>query len=278
MKRFELWIIWGVAGVGLALSLLDLFGVLERVPFFENKIAPILLAVLSACLCLLANIWQRLDDNSKEIAALRQTVAQDTLTSLRSLPDHLPTEFGRLAGEAARDLVRQAEDLFNRHTFKLVGAEPFRLFYAQVLRQLPKAAVVHATSLPSRQYFWRSAPVDQAIRDFIQGGGTMKRLFFVSPAELADPECAAVLDRQAKLGVQVFVCDPADAPSGIIRLIFLIDDSPFGWEVRTTHRGETIHEVVVSADPQTVKGYADAVQTIRHLCSPRAYDGSDAVF
>lgn len=278
IKRLELWLVWVIAGAGLVLSMLDLMGVLERIPFFESKVSTILLGVLSASLAVLANLWSRSGEIAQEVRALRQTVQMDTLSALKQLPNELPPEFARLAGQAARDLVRQTDDLFTRHTFKLVGAEPFRLFYAQVLGQLPPGAIVHATSLPSRQYFWRSAPVDEAITRFVRSGGLMKRLFFVTEEELAKKECTDVLDRQVALGVQVFVCDPTDAPSETVRLIFLIENSPFGWEVRTAHRGETIHEVIVSADRQTVQGYADAIQTIRHLCSPRAYDRSDVAF
>lgn len=271
---------WTLAGISIGLGVLDLLGLLEGFGLRE-KLTSVLLLLLGSLLLAASQLLTAQHRAEAQAASVEAFLRRDLIARLPDIVRTLDPGFRIVAEPVVRERVHQLTTMLVSRTFCINGVDDFRPFYVKVIRALEPGTTLLATSLPSSDFFWRGTALDQAIQEFIGRGGRLQRVFFVPAAVEGDAQVAAVLDRHATMGVEVFACDPACVGGGE-RLILCDLAGRFGWEVNVGRDG-AIRWADVTADPEDIRdfhGYftmLDACPSLtphgghgRAFCSPNA--------
>ncbi|GGK36065.1 hypothetical protein GCM10010124_30890 [Pilimelia terevasa] len=205
------------------------------------------------------------------LGQLRHNHAAISRAVVAQLPDLLEqTEPSvlRIYRPYLEEIFRTPARVLTEGRFRLESVDQQRSFHRRAFDQHPGGHFV-ATSLPTRRYFWQSDYVERAMAGFVAGGGIMERVFFLPHGAdtLADPECRAIIDAHAEMGVRVSVLDVSRAPVPTHRFFFAAASGAFAWEAM---RGpdDQITSFEVTANQVDTHRYLELFDQIRNMAEP----------
>lgn len=270
-KPIELYVLYVAAGLSGFISLLDLFGLLDGIPWLAARVPTITLLLVSILLgYLTSGIVNKLDNLQSYLLALQSYVQSETTAQILSLRKQVDPNLEAVFGEQISNLLASVERALKERSIQLEDVDLFRYFYKRTLEQYPRATFF-ATSLPYQRYFWKNQPIEQAIAHFIAGGGKMKRLFFLNEAkDLNNEEVKEILATQCNIGVEVYVVELSNVPL-YLRRFFLVDSKErIAWETFAgpDHR---IVRVVATSHPESTKNFVRMFKELLELHGTRRY-------
>lgn len=223
IKSIEEYIFYAAAGLSGLVSLLDLLGILDAIPWLAAHIPTLTLLLVSVLLgYLTSGVVSKFGALEALVVDLQSYVRQEAVEKVTSLRKQLDPNLEVVFGDHISDLLHNIERAIKRRTFEFHDIDLFRYFYKQTLEAYPHATF-QATSLAYQRYFWKNHPIEQAIARFIAGGGKMERVFLInSPEELNSEEVKEILSTQCAIGVKVYIADIRAVPVHL-RRFFLVE-------------------------------------------------------
>jgi len=265
------WTAFIAGGLSILIGVLAIFGLMDWSWFKEADRKIALLVVFSGFILEILGIlsWR----HEKEFEALRKHLEGDIIQQIDHARKTVDPRLGKLVGGEVETLFAGLDSLLTKNKFQLTNAEKFRGFYIKTLEAYPQREF-WATSLPSSTYFWKpNDEVEQAIAEFIGNGGKMKRIFFLnSENQLRERETEEILERQLKLGVEVYVVQTSEISNELLRFFVVESDGDIAWE--TIPRADnTIRTVSVIAGQEHTREYVRDFQTLKGLPCVHRYRG-----
>jgi hypothetical protein len=267
--RFFIYVTMFVSGL---VSFLDLFGLLESVEFIKSRQLTLTLLIISGLVVYLTSLGRKLDDIESSLVikidaiessmhTLQAHVNQDTIEKVKSLRHQLDKNLEVIYGDMISDSLNNIERALKERTIKFNDLELFRYLYKRTLEKYPRATFL-ATSLPYKRFFWRNPMMEDAIKKFIEDGGTMQRIFFVkSLEELKQEEVKQVIADQCKIGVEVFVTIKDKIPPHLRRIFVVDQEKRIAWEVNVDQDSEII-EVKATTNSVFINEYLRCFETL----------------
>lgn len=270
-KAIEEYVFYAAAGLSGLVSLLDLLGLLDAIPWLAAHIPTLTLLLVSILLgYMTSSIVNRLGVLESSVLDLRSYARQETIEKITSLRNQLDPNLDVIFGEHISDLLTNVERAVRRQTFEFHDIDLFRYFYKRTLEAYPRATFL-ATSLPYQKYFWKNQPMEQAMARFISSGGKMKRVFFISrPEELDDTEVKEILSTQVGLGIETYITDARVVPAHLRRFFMVEAEGRIAWEVFIGPDNRIVR-VVATSDPKETEKYARMYKELLELDSTRRY-------
>ncbi|HEX5734443.1 MAG TPA: hypothetical protein VF131_16525 [Blastocatellia bacterium] len=199
-----------------------------------------------------------LDENKKQLEKIGEILTDIQLEQFAHLKEQLNPQLNKVFLEFISDWIDKVHTAAKRQEIILEGddVDLFRHFYRRTLQAFPESRFL-ATSLPSREYFWKENQIiNQAITKFIkEGAGAMERIFYWDKevdAEISDEE-ADVIEEQVSMGVEVFVVYDSSVYRHLKRYFVTEEKGAIAWEV-IAHIRE-ITKVVATSDRNKTDGY-----------------------
>lgn len=242
-------------------SVLDLFGLLDSEPSLKSRIPTITLLLISMLLGYIAWVGSRVDSIESSMHTLQAHINQDTIEKIKSLRHQLDKNLEIIYGDMISSSISNFERALKERTIHFNDLELFRYLYKRTLEKYPRATFL-ATSLPYERFFWKNQMMEDAIRKFIDDGGTMKRIFFVKNLEEQnDEEVSQVISAQCSIGVEVYVTVKDKIPRNL-RKIFVVDqEKRIAWEV-TVDQDSEITEVTATSNPRFIDEYIQCFESL----------------
>jgi len=270
-RSIEEYVFYVAAGLSGLVSLLDLLGLLNAIPWLAAHIPTLTLLLVSVLLGYIASgVVSKLDILESSLLNLRSYIHQETTEKIASLRSQLDPNLDIIFGEHISDLLASIEHAVKRRTFEFHDIDLFRYFYKRTLEAYPRATFL-ATSLPYQKYFWKNQPMEQAMARFITSGGKIKRVFFIScPEELDDSEVKEILSAQVELGVEVYIADARITPAHLRRFFVVETKGRIAWEVFIGPDNRIV-SVVATSDSTATEKYARMYKELLELDGTRRY-------
>ncbi len=143
------------------------------------------------------------------------------------------------------------------------SGEEYRHYYINTLQEFP-GAQFYAAGFLKVSYLWNAPDVENAIEDFIgQTGGRLTRILFVRDNDdLNAPEIQRVLDRQCKIGVEVYWI-PSNSIFNDLKKNFLVEaNGAIAWET-IMYEDLELGDCIATTDQQETQRYRDIFARIR---------------
>lgn len=261
-----------LAGAAIVLGVLDMTTGLERLGLREKGDAMLLIGLGG----LLIGVHQLLlahHRNEARTGEIERRLGQDLVARLPEVADTIDPGFRIVAGNVVSERLHDLRQMLTTRRFCIDGPDDYREFYIKAMNALEPGTQLLATSIPHSKFFWSGTAVDDAIVAFMRRGGRIQRVFFVSKEDCADPIVIQVLDRQADIGVDVFLCDPQALRVGE-RFILCDMAGQFGWDVNVDRDGN-IRWADVSAERSDIRdfhGYFAAIDACPQLVPYKDHD------
>ncbi|HEX5736472.1 MAG TPA: hypothetical protein VF131_26815 [Blastocatellia bacterium] len=197
----------------------------------------------------------------------RQTIERlNDIERLRKLRGLLNPNLEKVFGDHFSSELNNVLQALETNRITLHNIDDFRLYYKETLIRFPDSEF-WATSIPSKTYFWGDPATEEAIEQFIRGGGKMKRIFFLkSREEINDPEAKAIISKQVQMGIEVRIIESDNTP-GLYKLFFVESEGRFAWQV-TTSASNRIAHVTGTADSSDIENYLQCFKKLYDLSTP----------
>ncbi len=257
----------GIAGAfAILLGVAHVFSLVD-LPWFKDRVPLLIVVLVGLLLELLIVISYRLE---KQSSVLEHHLERDTLTQLDHMHRKVDSRLQHLVGGEVDYAFTQVKSALGNNTFQLNNVEKFRGFFVKTLEVYP-GREFWATSVPSKKYFWRNDEVELRMQKFIQGGGTIRRIFFLnSEEELQGAEAQEILTRQKQIGVKVSYAMVEDISAELLRFFVVESHGEVAWE---TFRGpdSAIRSVKIITGPDHTAEYIHDFNELQHLPSVRVF-------
>lgn len=261
LKIIGLFFIYATVFLSGLVSFLDLFGLLDSVPIIKSRIPTLTLLLISGLIGYVTLLGSRVDSIESSMLTLQAHINQDTIEKIKSLRNQLDKNLEIIYGDMISDSISNFERALRERTIHFNDLELFRYLYKRTLEKYPRATFL-ATSLPYERFFWRNQMMEDAIRNFIDDGGTMKRIFFIKNLEeLNDEEVSQVIAAQCGIGVEVYVTVKDKIPRNLRRIFVVDQEKRIAWEV-TVDQDSEITEVTATSNTLFIDEYIQCFETL----------------
>lgn len=269
IRRVEEYTLGVTVIASILISLLDLLGMLDSIPFLGSRIPSITLLVASL---ILSNLVVERKTNLEYIQDMLLDIGVERF---RTLQNRIDPELDKIFGDHIREMIQNVRLASKERKLFLKDIELFRYFYQRTLEAFPKATFL-ATSIPSHTYFWRNRQVEDAIAIFIKKGGKMKRIFYIDTSlDNLGSEEREIIYTQIEMGVEVYVTYAPEVPQKLRRFFLVESKGKIAWEAHIGPSKEIV-DVEVTSDTSRTKEYLTMINNILELPQTRRYLGKDA--
>lgn len=270
----EKYFLYIAAGISALISILDLFGILENIPWLNNRLSTITLLLVSGLVLYLVNslstLEEKIDKSDIQIENLGSYVQQDTLEKLSALREYIDPNLQAVFNEHISDLLTNIERALKGQEIRLFDINLFRYFFKRTFQAYPNSTFF-ATSFPYERFFWKNRSVEDATDEFLSAGGRIERIFYVkNQNELNISEVKEILETQCILGVQVYIALIDEIPPDLQRLFLVESQGRIAWEAFIKADG-AIREVVATSDPRVTSDYLQKFHQLIALASVMRY-------
>ena len=201
MQRVERLFLPIIALIAFVCSVISYFPPFSNL-LTQNNIASTVLLLVALILGSIAFIQSKITELQQNLDRISSAAEIAQLqTSLKQMNPMLRKIFE----DRLLQLIARVKEAVKDEKVTVDSGEQYRHYYISTLRAFP-GATFHAAGFLKMSYLWNDLDVEDAIKDFIQkSGGKLTRIFFVRDTDdLNAPEIQEVLNRQCKIGVEVY--------------------------------------------------------------------------
>ena len=276
-KRIELYLLYVATGTSGLISLLDLFGLLDHVPWLHQHILN--LTLLLVCLTLgyiTSGVTEKLENLETLFHEMRTRVEQDAIANIISLRKQLDPNLEVVFGDHVSELLVSIEKALNEKRVQFHDVDLHRYFFKKTFEAYPRATFL-ATSLPYEKFFWKNKPMEQAMARFIAKGGKIRRIFFIKHQdELDSQEVKDILTTQCNMGIEVFITDAMHVPSHLTRFFLVDAKGRIAWE-SFVGADERITNFIATSSSEPIKNYLRMFNELLALSGTERYTVSNTL-
>jgi hypothetical protein len=223
----------------------------------------LLVAMLVLVISLSLRVGQVASTIEHDLARLTHLQKEGDVERFRQLRQQLDPNLERLFGDHVERELHSVTQALTSKQITLNDLDEFRLLYKETLRQFPRDEFL-ATSIPSREFFWRDPSVDTAIAEFIRRGGRMKRIFFITNDLAESPEALEIMTRQDSMGVVVYYVSVDRIPAHLNKLYLVASRADLAWQANID-AANRITTVTATANAEEIAEYRNAFQRLLDL-------------
>lgn len=266
----RIWIGRTLAALLFFFAIVDIIGEYANWNGVAENNDVILSFILLAVSTLVAGVSEVLNHQTKETDRLFRYLQSDTVARVREIETCIDKNLSLVASSQISKMKSDVDDLIVSKKFYVENIELFISFYIAQLVNF-RRSTFYATSIPSRDFFWRSSDVAESTSQFIRGGGEIRRVFFLEEelAELSD-EQVEILGEQKSIGVDVYVASMSRVPGHMAKFYMVETGLKIGWEP-TRKANNSIHGITVYADEKKNHAYKDQFEELLALEAVRKY-------
>jgi hypothetical protein len=129
----------------------------------------------------------------------------------------------------------------------------FPIYFKNVLDEFPQSEFL-AISLPSKRFLWKNENLVEYIREFINSGGRMKRVFMLDDMDKLIDEEREVINKQREIGVDVYLIRKDRIELKDQKYLFVESKGLIGWEP-LLGRGQEIILIRATSNPNKTSEY-----------------------
>jgi hypothetical protein len=168
----------------------------------------------------------------------------------------------KVVGNYVSEMANSLRTAINDRSIVIRDLNEFRVFYRRALKAFPDSDIL-ATSLASKEYFWSDPSINDAIKDFLEKGGKMSRIFMLQGVgDLNEPEIREILNGQRRIGVDVYVALKNKLPEELQRLFVVDRKHPIAWEVQTSPGENRIRDITARVDTAHIADFRDRFERL----------------
>ena len=238
-----------VGSGGIILSTLSLFGFLTKLPWLKAQIPTLSLFFISVIIIKLLNEKINFCEN---IVSDLSKMQKGQLDKIEYMVD---PKLRHVFGKEIKGYIKSLDLAINKKQIIFNDIAVFRFFYKLALEKYTFSTFL-ATSIPSKNYFWKNKLTEDSMKNFITNGGSLKRIYFLD-CELADAnkEILDILKFQLNIGIEVYIVANERVPKDLRRFFALESTQQIGWEVHAGPKNE-INQVIVSSDHDVIDEFS----------------------
>jgi hypothetical protein len=150
----------------------------------------------------------------------------------------------KVVGNYVSEMANSLRTAINDRSIVIRDLNEFRVFYRRALKAFPDSDIL-ATSLASKEYFWSDPSINDAIKDFLEKGGKMSRIFMLQG-----------------VGVDVYVALKNKLPEELQRLFVVDRKHPIAWEVQTSPGENRIRDITARVDTAHIADFRDRFERL----------------
>lgn len=256
-NRIESIVLISAALISGLIAIFDLFGLLDEISWLVERTDTLVLLVLSVLLGSL--IFDRRRDQ-----ILQEMLEDLQLGKLSSLQYYMDENLIEVFGEHISGLLQSIEMASKNKEIRLHDMELFRYFYKRTLDVFPKSEFL-ATSIPSKNYFWKNNSSEDGIRNFIENGGKMRRVFFIDvPLNELEEDAKEIIQTQLDIGVETYITQVSNTPNRLRKFFFVDNAERIAWEVFIGASNDMI-SIIMTSDKARNKEYKKIFDSLMKL-------------
>lgn len=248
------------AGLALVISVVELVAPLESVPWLRARIDVISLLLVSMLILFLATTVDR------RLAKLEKQGERAAQMSFENALDEVVNRLPATLRKLFEPVLKRSIDRLKQATTGKVLLEPvehFPHFYRETLATF-SSEHFSATSLASREFFWKNAATMDAIKTFIRGGGSMHRIFLLDSAtDEEGGEVREIIQDQVSAGVKVSTVDSTNIPAEWQKYFVVAEKEDLAW-TSAISPGRRIASVEAISNPKEVDAYRLIFDHLKH--------------
>ncbi len=246
-------VLFGAMAIGAgAVSFLSMFGLLEGLPFLAQNIEELVLLMVAALLGAVTLLHRRLEKVEDHASEASRRSLEDALHRVEAT---MPAELRQLFKPFLDRWSQRLREAVKHKRVRIEPVDQFPLFYRQTLEAFPRDRFM-ATSLASKQYFWKNEGAFAAMKAFTEGGGRMSRVFFLdSEASESDAEVLSIIRDQLAAGIRTLTVDSRGLPREWFQLFVVSGTQDLAWIVRTAANGPDIESTEATADEAQIRDF-----------------------
>ncbi len=239
--------------------------VISYFPPFSDLLSPrsitsTVLLLVALILGSIAFIQSKVTELQQEIYRVSSATEIDRMQS--SLKQMNPT-LRKIFEDRLLHLIGLVKEAVKDGKVTVDSGEQYRHYYISTLRAFP-GATFYATSFLKVSYLWNDPDVENTIEEFIQRtGGKLTRIFFVRDSDdLNAPEIQKVLDRQSKIGVEVYWIHSNSVFNDLKKNFLVESNGAIAWET-IMYEDLELGNCVATTNQQETQRYCSIFARIR---------------
>lgn len=241
------------------------FGALEGVEWIGDNLLHIVLVLLSTIGAMQLIIQNELEEVKRKGGEIHEEIRREPFDNIRDIENHIDKNLYFVFEEHLHEIISGIEQAIKHKKVNLSDTDLFRWLYIKTLERF-SGSQFYATSLPTKQYFWKSPALEDSMKRFISSGGKVKRVFFVGDEYdvEADVEANDIIRDHCSMGVETYVI-PMSKVSNRYRKYFVVEsENSIAWEVVLGSDG-AISQIVGTSDQSLTRDYINTFNCILSL-------------
>lgn len=248
-----------IAATSLLVSLADLFGLFHLIPASSIPLLTLLLVslVLNSLVVIQRRCAEMLERTHRLLSNIvleqmaKEVLAQIDPNLLRALKDDYFLDVIEFLQTAIKESKVQVNDIAR-----------LRYYYIRTMHCYPKATFLSSNS-SAISYLWEDHAIEDATAVFIRNGGKMKRIILVKDnQELASQELQEKVERQRKIGVQIYIVNGNATPADLKKNFLVESKGKIAWEMQVDH-GDHVGASTVTTNKRVTSGYCRIFEKLR---------------
>ena len=194
------------------------------------------------------------------ISSERKLTNKEIIRRLKIITtEGMPENVANALNEHVKTSTDFLENIYTNKCFTIFDGDKFKQLFKQVLHTY-RGKHFCATSFPSKVFFWGDNTIIEAMKAFINDGGSLTRIFFLdSETELEKPEIQDILNVQLDLGIKVYITKEKHETE---ETYFMYEEQgEIGWETRLK-KDNKVGSVEVTWNKSKIDEYKSRYNTI----------------
>lgn len=234
----------------------DLFGILD-LPWLKEKIPSITLILIASLIIYLAfERSARFSKISSTIDFIKLISVAEGIERIKLLRSEIPSSFEYIFSDRFNESEEMYKDILTNKQFVENNKDRINYYYRKFLKTTSPDNY-YSTSIPSTNYLWGANNANSMIesnKEYVQNGGKIKRIFFVSKSDEGSENLKKILDQQVEIGIDVYTAKLEDVPVRLRKLFVYTEKKEVGFEGTIDHNQDLI-EIVFTTDKDKINKY-----------------------
>jgi hypothetical protein len=230
-----------------------------------------LLGTVSIVLVALAIRVEQLGHHvERDLDELRRSATATDIERIKALRKRLDPNLEVVYGEYFDHQLNNVVSAVESGKITLVDVDEIRLLYKRMLPRFSNTEF-WATSIPSRDYFWRDSALLATFNEFInKRHGKMTRIFFLT-SDTPDAEALEVMKSQAEINVQVYYVPLSAVPKELNEMYLVGATQRIAWRVQID-AAKRITQVTATIDSGDVKTHREHFKRLLQLDATHKFE------
>ena len=270
----EYYTLISVAIMVIIVTIAHMIGVLEieKIQKSIPQCTIVLLCFFSGFIAI--EIRKRFSELSKSVEIIKSALTERNLNQIKLIKNDIDDTLLKIFSDKFNEIETFYHDAILKKTVSIDEIERYVYYYAIAMKNSHSKKII-STSVADKNYLWspetKLTTIEKATDEYIKNGGKVVRIFFVDEENLDDLDTKSILDKQKRLGVEVYFIPSKDVPTRLKKLFFATDDCSVGAEGKIDKNKQLI-EIEFTSDKTSLEKYLDYFKQLHEISSLKKYE------